>query len=309
MDIPGKIRVSLFVAAAQFDHEFDQRQIDHKLLKSVTDERFDKKMRSRLLPVKTSSLLTYELVPAAPVIKPLETFLQFLRVDPATEATLLNAEYMVEVTAVQELSRLADPVTAMELVAFAAALLAEDVGGIIVEPYSLKILDLPQDFAELQKIDEGVPPLYPFLTIVQSQSPTPNQTENQSQVRTTSHGLARIGLPELEIKFTDPALSPGLALLASGLAQCFFEDMVRVKTENPEQDRYDFSSRTRGALTINQNHVAKANGDRYQCQGSAAVPLKLSRGALDFNINLALHGRLADKNAALVEILKNLSLL
>ena len=86
---------------------------------------------------------------------------------------------------------------------------------------------------------------------------------------------------------------------------------MRVKAESPEQEqiRYDFSTRTRGPLTINQNHVAKANGDRHHCQGSAAVPLKLSRGALDLNINLALHGRLADKNMALIEILKNLSLL
>ena len=286
LDIPKKIRVSLYVAAEQFDYEFERPSIDNKLLKATTAHSFDKKLRSHFLQTKTSSLLSFELEPAAAIIKQLETFLQFLKVDPAVEDIFLQSQYIVEVTAVQDMSELATPVTALELVGFAAALLAADTKGIVIEPYSLKILSQPEDLLPLHQLQPGLPALAPFLTIVQSQ--------NDIQVRTTSHGLTRIGLPEIEIKFTDFDLAPAVATFTAALAQSIFEDVVRFKSESPDQDQYDFSAT---AITVSTE------------SGSAAVPLKLSRGSLDLNINLALHGRHTDKNAALAEILKSLNLL
>lgn len=314
LDIPKKIRVSLYVAAAQFDSEFDRPSIDNRLLKATTSHNFDKKLRSHFLQTKTSSLLTFELEPAAAVIKQLETFLQFLQVEPAVEDTFLQAQYMVEVTAVQEMSEFDSPVTALELVGFAAALLAAETKGIVIEPYSLKILSQPREFAQLLNLQAGLPPLCPFLTVVQSHNQFHDQSHDHTQVRTTSHGLTRIGLPEIEIKFTDVELAPATAIFTAALAQSIFEDVVLAKAKSPELEQYDFSTiGDNGQLTVNRGHVERAHGGEIQNigsgGGSARVPLKLSRGALDLNINLALHGRHTDKNAALAEILKDLNLL
>lgn len=276
LDIPDKIRVSLYVVAPAFNYEFDDRIFDHKLLKSFTDERFDKKTRAHLLSAKTTSMLSFELNPAPPILKPLETFLQYLNVGAEAEVLIRASQYLVQVTGIQQIGALDAAVTGVEIVNFAAALLAEEVGGIIVEPYSLKILETPESFTGLQTPQPGIPSLLPFLTIVQSQDP--------QLIRTTSLGLNRFGLPDFEVKHTPEELAAPLATLISGLAQTFFEDIVR--TRKAGKDQYDI----RGA------------------QGSTRVPLKIGRLGNERALNLAFHGRQAEKNEALRQLLQDLDL-
>src|SRR6202044_437063 len=83
-----------------------------------------------------TGVLRFELVEAAPAVKPLTTFLQYLELGEEVEQTILQARYMVEVTAVEQLN---EAMLALKIVHFAAAFLARELGGLVVEPYSLKV--------------------------------------------------------------------------------------------------------------------------------------------------------------------------
>jgi hypothetical protein len=296
-DIPRKVRVSLYVASDELDYDFEAAVFDNKMLKSIADGPFDKHVRSQLMTAKLNGMLRFELVEAAPSIQPLETFLPYLNLEEEVEETILQAQYMVEITAVEPLNQ---AMLALKVVHFAAAFLARELSGVVLEPYSLKVYtDNDKTLDQMQIVEDGTPSLKPFLTVVQSQG-------KGQKLRTTTHGLARFGLPDFSVRNDEPAIAGPLSYLMRGLAQSFFEAVLKAKNEG--MDRYSFAT----PLSLSYEQLQKGNlGDLpapSQKPITQKVPLKLSRSGPEASIGFAFRGRREEKNARLQSLLAGLGL-
>lgn len=297
-DIPPKVRISLYVATGQFGQEFDEAVFDNRLLRSIAEGPFDKHERAQLMEAKLSGMLRFEHVEAAPAVKPMQDFLKYLQVEEQVEETILQADHLVEVTAVEPLSQ---AMLALKIVHFAASFLATELNGIILEPYSLKVYNRGDKMLDqLLKVEDGTPSLKPFLNVVQSVS-------KGQKLLTTTHGLSRFGLPDFRIKDCKPALAEPLAFLIRGLAQSFFEDVLRVKNEG--NDRYSLKK----PLAVTFEHLKKGNLEDLpapsQTPQAQLVSLKLSRSLSSFSVDLAFYGRQEERATRLNNLLSGLGLL
>ncbi len=153
---------------------------------------------------------------------------------------------------------------------------------------------------QLLKVEDGTPSLKPFLNVVQSVS-------KGQKLLTTTHGLLRFGLPDFRIKDCQPALAEPLAFLIRGLAQSFFEDLLRVKNEG--NDRYSLKK----PLTVTVEHLKKGNLEDLPapCQSpqDQQVSLKLNRSLTSFSLALAFYGRKEEREAKLHSLLAGLGLI
>jgi hypothetical protein len=296
-DIPPKVRVSLYVVSDEIDYDFEAAVFDNKMVKSIADGPFDKRVRAQLMEAKLTGRFGFELVEATQFLKPLTSFLQYLDVGEDVEQTILEARHIVEVTAVEPLS---EAMSALKFVHFAAAFLARELEGVVVEPYSLKVYrEDDEALDKMQIIEAGTPSLKPFLTVVQSH-------DEGQKVRTTTHGLSRFGLPDFAVSDTEPALAGPLSYLMRGLAQSFFENVLKAKNEG--LDRYSFAK----PLNLSFEQLQKGNlGDlpaSNQRASDQKVPLKLSRSLSEASIGFAFRGRRKEKNASLQALLAGLGL-
>ena len=296
-DIPQKVRVSLYVAGADLDYDFEAAVFDNKLLKSIADRPLDKGVRAQLMKGKLNGLLGFELVRTPSSIGPLTTLLPFLNVGDEVEEIILQSQYMVEITAVEELT---EALFALKIVHYAAAVLAREIGGIVLEPYSLKVYtDNDDALTQMQSVEKGTPSLKPFLTVVQSLG-------KGDKLRSTTHGLSRFGLPDFAVKGADPALAEPLSYFMRGLAQSFFEDVLKAKHEG--LDRYSLAK----PQMVSYDQLQKGNLEELPapCQEPVPqeVPLKLNRSGDQAVLGLAFRGRSAVRNAYLQSLLVGLGL-
>ncbi len=297
-DIPPKVRVSLYVVSDNLRYDFEPAVYDNKLLKAIADGPFDKHMRARMMEAKLSGMLRFERIKAAHAIEPIKDFLKYLQVEESIEDTILEARYLVEVTAIEPLSC---KMAALKIVQFAAAFLARELEGIILEPYSLKLYNSTDETIDnLLTMDEACPSLLPFLNVVQSQA-------RNKRLLTTTHGLSRFGLPDFTVKEDDITLAEPLSYFIRGLAQSFFESVLLAKDENA--DRFSLAS----PLTITPEHLERGNQNNLpQPLGKVAaqeVPLKLNRTNARSSLDLAFRGRSAERSAKLQQLLHGLGLI
>jgi hypothetical protein len=282
IDIPQKLRFNLYVFADSLLDDFDAVALDHKMLKSIAVIS-DRKKRARLSEMKMSTQLDFDLVEAEPCLKMFETFFSYLGIEEELANSIQSTSHLLEITTGDKLT---EEMPGFQMVQFAAAFLARETGGLLVDPLAYKIYK-PEDEALDLMLSEAVakPQVRPLLSVFQSTLPT-------GRLRTTSHGLCRFGLPEFDFQKTAAAQGQPLIELTYQLAQALLEDVIKRSLEGA--DTYSFREPLPVFSTASQS--------------SQIVPLRLHRTVEGRAASLADHGRQNDRDQLLREVLDSLNL-
>lgn len=159
-----------------------------------------------LLELSKREVLSFEVGPRSMLPPPPPEMVNYMGLDELTERRLENATHVVAVFC-PELPRA--PFFGFWLVQAAARAIAERYAAAIFDPGMLKVL-------KVSEAEEGLPE--DGLLRVAKHMMVPQSRGNRGLLWTTTKGLGKFGLPELEIKNAPSDLSTQLMLMINGVA-------------------------------------------------------------------------------------------